>query len=275
MIDPILLSVGSGAAGAFANQVASLASSWLRERFSGHTDKAYSAARANSEAFLINLSNRLQMLEDSGDTEASFSKKLNEAMESPDVAAALQDALYSSARTNDSQKHDLLSRAITERMLADGDGLQALATNQALSVIPRLHTRHLDNLGLATLLYGVRPNLPRDSMANVVESLMGIWLEKNVSLYLPIANMDAQHLVANGCLIYQRNFSKNLRKILAPDWFDDFVWTDSGFFDSDVGKTVLEVWGQFATHCDLTSVGHIIGIYVHDSKSRIRTNIDW
>jgi len=278
LADPIIVPAIGGVAGAFATQLAGAAGAWLRERFSGHTELAYQRAHNNSEAFIINLSNRLQNIENSMAEDQSIVSKMGQAMEHPDVAAAIQDALYSAARTNDPQKHDLLSRAITERMLSDHDGVQALATNQALSVIPRLSPIHLDALGLTTLVYSIRPTLDSAIPPKTIARELEFWLASQVSLYLPIDDvsyMDAKHLMSNGCLIFQGNFSNDLKRVLSPDGVDDFEWTSDGFFESELGQKLQSAWGSFGTHCQLTSVGEIIGIYVHDSKSGRRTEITW
>lgn len=102
-----------------------------------------------------------------------ISELLQQNLHDPDFWAVLQLGTEAAGRTGSEEKHELLARAVMLRLTSGSESVAALASSQAVEMIPRLSSRQLDWLGAAALVYAIRPpgSAPRTEDAEGAEGL--------------------------------------------------------------------------------------------------------
>lgn len=272
-----------GAAGKLIERTWDSGQKWLASYFKDHQPKARESAEHNAVDFLNELANRVHTLEQSVRDTPTAKKQIEDALSDPDFSALLHDAMISSARTESTEKHKLLARVVSERLLAAQESLVALAGNLACDAIPHLSSKHLRCLGIMTLVYGTRPaSLPPNIPPEILHDWWTKWLSARLSRMMPVGtmtNVDYAHLVSVSCITYDYLGSRDLEKVLSPvigAESSEFKWDADKFFtDTRIGKELLELWKAGMERAVPTSVGRLIGIYVQDLLVGTKTDIKW
>jgi hypothetical protein len=140
--DPISLialgAVAGGAAGKFTEKAYDSLSVWVGEYFNTHQPKAKEKAQQNGLDFLVELSQRVQILEQS---ERVSKEQIETAQEDPNFSDALHKSLMVAAQTDNKDKHILLANTLSERLAAEPESLLALTSKMSLDVISNVSVR--------------------------------------------------------------------------------------------------------------------------------------
>jgi hypothetical protein len=283
-MDPVSIATIAGAAGGVAGKLIGKAwesgEKWLSTYFKDHQPKAQESAQKNALDFLNELSNRVHSIEEGVKNILDAKKQIENALEDPDFSALLKDAIIGSSRTPSNEKHQLLARIVSERLLAKQESLVALAGNLACDAIPHLSSKHLRCLGIMTLVYSTRPDpYPPDIQSEKFNDWWVNWLERMLSPMMSIETMtpiDYTHLVSVSCITYDYIINRDLKKILSPHLNSALKWDADKFLaEFTIGKKLLELWRDSMEHAVPTSVGRLIGIYVRDLLEGTKTKINW
>jgi hypothetical protein len=283
-VDPLTVAAIAGAAGGAAGRLIEKAwasgEKWLDTYFRDHQPKALKSAHQNALDFLSELASRVRTIEEDVKNIPDAKKQIEDALADPDFSALLKDATISSGRTTSSEKHKLLARVVSERLLATEESLVALAGNLACDAIPHLSSKHLHCLAVMTLIYGTRPDpFPPNIPPETFHDWWTTWLSDVLSTIMPIGTMtqiDYAHLVSVSCITYDYVGSRDIRRVLSAPESSGFSWDGDKFLtDTHIGKELSEHWESGMGHAVPTSAGRLIGIYVHDLLAGTRTNIQW
>ena len=278
VIDPAELAIFTIAGGAvtakFVNEAWDLGKNWLNDYFLKHQPEAQEKAQENALAFLFEMGTRIQELEKQTEDNSFFKKRMEQSLSDPDFSALLQDALISSARTSSEEKHNLLAHVVSDRLLAEQESLKALATRRVVDVIPHISSKQLKFLGLmAVIMWRIIPTNPPNEMKN---SDWADFIIKSTSPLIPteeIVSIDYMHLVSVSC-IYRSVGSRKIDKFIKPpeelcsDWKADILLKET-----DVGRKINQIWEDGMKRSYLTSIGGLVGIYVHDELTGTKTDL--
>jgi hypothetical protein len=189
----------------------------------------------------------------------------------PDFAYLVRQATIASARTSSPDKHKLLARAVTERLLAQPEGLVALASSLACEVIPNLTPLQLSFLGLLCTAMNIRPTYKQE----IIEAPLEVqqkeyisWLENELTAFQPYPKMrpiDFDHLQGMSCIDVIRVGKRDLKKLLLPRDLPKFTWTE-GFFDNNELMLELKTIDGLLI-CNPTTIGSVIGTHVHNIRT--------
>lgn len=282
-MDPFIGSAIAGAVGGAAGKLIektwNSGQRWLATYFRDHQPKAQEAAEKNALDFLSELANRVHAIEETIKNVPDAKKQIEDALADPDFSALLKDAMIASGRTASSEKHKLLARVVSEKLLAGQESLVALAGNLACDAIPHLSSKHLRYLGILSLVYGIRPDpFPPNILPETFHDWWTIWLSDMLSTLMPIEKMteiDYAHLVSVSCITYEFLSIVDLKEILSPKSLT-FKWDANKFLtDTPSGKELSELWKAGMGHAVPTSVGKLIGVYVLDLLAGSKTGIKW
>ncbi|MFZ5855822.1 MAG: LPO_1073/Vpar_1526 family protein [Chloroflexota bacterium] len=195
----------------------------------------------------------------------------------PDFAYLVRQATIASARTSSPDKHALLARAVTERLIAQPEGLVALASSLACEIIPNLTQLQLSFLGLLTTVMGIRPTITFDvsqASAEIQQDVYLSWLKKTLTVFSPFPKMrpiDYDHLQGMSCIDVMRIGQRDWHSLLKPRDLPKFAWPE-GFFEKD--ELILELKKiDGLLKCATTTVGAVIGTHVHDIKSNANPTV--
>ena len=203
---------------------------------------------------------------------------MNDNFRDPDFSAVLQEATIASARTNSEEKHLLLARLVAERVSCKSEDMVSLVSSSAVEAIRKLSSKHLNILGLAALVYQIRPvGFPRNLPAEIIETHAKSWWGSQLSAILPhttdLTHIDMRHLVSLSCIDHDTIFSRDLNSFLKSGIGE---WNSQKYLDeSDNGKRLAEIYKSTLEQMTLTSTGMLIGILVHDQVIGRTTVIDW
>jgi len=188
--------------------------------------------------------------------------------------------MLASARTSSSEKHRLLARVVSERLLAGTESLAHLAGNMAVGAIPYLSSKHLRSLGVLTVVSMLKPaHIPAKLPASGLQLWYGSWLERTLSPLLPIGSMtygDYTHLESVSCILYLPFWSRPLQQLLLPPGDLAASWDSQRFLEqSEVGKHLAAFWESGMKHARSTSVGKLIGVHTKDLLTGRQTVTLW
>lgn len=299
--EPISTALAIAAGGALAGEVAKqgmeAARAWMSSYLAGHGAEAQRRAEQNTVAFLCDLAKRVDELEGERAGEGPVNA-LSGRLSDPDFSATLQSALIAAARTGSEEKHHLLARMVSERLAAAPESLAALATVQAVEVIPRLTARQLGLLGVAAMVYGIRPKFLVDGARQLTSAWLGpegdselmqsrsrglgvkysSWLNSSLDAHgdewTCTTDADHRHLVSAGCIQFDRRGTADLSRVLSGLYAAtvlDHQWAPVPPIVSD---TLRYGWRAVIQHINLTPVGFIAGVAVHDTKVGEHTPFD-
>lgn len=287
-MEPLTIAIVSGAVGAtagkFVEKAWGLGEKWLEHYTEGHLPKAKENAKQNSLKFLNDVAQRIQQLEEGAQEDQQIKEKIISALEGPDFSLLLQDALYASARTDNEDKHKILARIVSERLLSQPDDLVTLTSTLACEAVKHLAPKHMRYLALATFVYFIRPHkypevIFQTEHPELAGSFYTEWLERHLSFILPIEPMrqrDFSHLESVSCLRKETLITRNLLQLMTPPVEQELDWSLDEFINNNTGQQLKEIWEGGMDQITLTSAGNLIGIYVHDELSGKRTIlINW
>lgn len=254
-----------GAAGKFVEKAWDSGDKWLSVYFAGHQEKARQKGQENTLSFLNDLASRIEKLEiESRVTPESIAT----AQEHPDFSVVLQKAMLSAAQTESTEKHQLLSRLVIERMTAKPETLMALASKMACDAISYTTANQLRILGLVTNILYIGPS------SSILEDQYMHWLTTRLSPFLQIqaTNLDYVHLESLSCLKFESFITRELKAILSSKITANFNY--DYFTRGPLGAFLVNVWENQQLKCvQLTSVGQIIGVLVSDQLTGTSTNM--
>lgn len=281
-MDPVSIAVTSaaigGVAGKFVEKAWNLGEKWIIGYFKSHGKEAQEKAKENALSFLAKVAESVKIIQDNTKTDPVTLDVINTSFKDPDFSAVLQRAIVTSARTPSDDKHKILARLITERLLAKSDDMISLASSVAVEAISALKAKHLYVLGLSVLVEGIRPtNFPEDLPPEQLNQVARDWWLKNLSPLIQkvedLTDIDIRHLVGVNCIEYESFIGRDLTKILKSGFGD---WEIDKFLsETEEGKKLKEYYNKYLQKMTLTSAGQLIGIYVKDQVTGIRTIIDW
>ena len=185
-------------------------------------------------------------------------------------------------------KHDLLARAIVERLTSKADSVQALAATLACEVVPRLTPTQLRTLALLAAVLVIRPvdcplNLHfGDSALSATQKAdllaYAHWLQRSIMPLTKIdtLNIDFTHLIATGCIC--RLSGSRLPSLLMP-WSDRVRLSsaDMNFVTQQLRASVEFIFDDAAAFEDISMspLGILIGVTTYDCLHGVETAIDW
>lgn len=282
MPDPVTIAVIAagvgGTAGKLVEKTWDAGAHWLAEYFSDHNPEAQQQASRNALGYLNELAQRVDALEKEAE-DTPEANRIEDAQNDPDFAALLRESLLAGARTNDSEKHALLGRLVSERLRFAKDSLVSLTVPLAAAAVPRLTKDQLRFLGLATLVDGIRPTPFAARPDDPGQTWYTSWLEVHLTHYHPMPILQGTHLThlqSLSCATSMRFMSKDLKKTLTTRAIEPFDWDFDNFTSSTrVGPELVACWRTSLQHVVLTNTGQLVGIYVHDELTRMRTRINW
>jgi hypothetical protein len=284
MVEPLEIIAISGAAGGLAGKLVEKAwdsgERWLADYFKDHKPKAQERAKQNGLKFLNQVARKVRALEQDYKDDEKIKQRIASALSDPDFSAILQDALIASARTESEEKHILLARVVSERLRSEPESIVSLTSSVACDAIKCLTPKQIRFLGIITFTQNIRPiNFPQSGMPDEeVEKFYGEWIKKNFAVHMPqepLTETDFNHLESLSCIKYEPIYTRNLITILSRLGEKEIKWSSSEFSESEAGKQLLELWGKGMQHVSLTTVGQLIGIYVHDELTKTTTVINW
>jgi hypothetical protein len=281
--DPVTLAIISGMAGATAKELVSgtvdLAKRWLADHYRSHREKAITTADNRAWKFVARLSRRVDRLEQASKNAGETIERLHHALDSPEYSASLQLAVISSSLTDDDEKHELLARAVADRLIAADESLLALTIAIAIQTIPHLSPKHLRFLGIAALVEGIRPSnksIPTsESERNAY--LREWWLDALKPHHPPpiMLPQDYRHLAAMRCLVWEPHTTPDhLIRLLSETGIRPMDWGAKDFLASTVeGAALANLWEVGMRGHRLLSVGTVLGIYAHDLRAGTETDL--
>jgi hypothetical protein len=269
-----------GASGKLVETAWSTGSKWLSDYFKDHEEKAKETAQKNALVFLNDLALRVKEIEAALRQTGQTREPIERALDDPDFAAILKTALIASARTSNADKHEILARAVADRLNSPPEGLVALTSALAIDALPHLSANHLNFLGVAAVVYHIRPVPFPPELAS--HERFGewyvAWLTQQLAGCLPGLQMtyvDYAHLVSVGCIQYDTIGSRDIKRVLNPPNPETHPWPADKFLsENPLGKHLSDLW-KTMNHASLTTTGQLIGIYVHDLTTTQKTTIDW
>jgi hypothetical protein len=294
-MEPLSLILAGAAAAGVTGKIAEKFTEFVTDLVRGQDNAVQQKATENIAEFLVELDKRLREAE----RQKSISdQQVETALSDPDVAFTIRTALIGAARTASAEKHGALARAVAERLTAPAESNDALASTLAVDAIPKLSGSHLRFLGIAAVVYVVRPIpewfLDESPDGSVGEKRRGSryasyveWLRTSLErlhLQVTLREMEIAHLVSTGCLAYERKLRRDLLTNLDPgnSWILDprATWHVSAdlaeFLHLDpIGRDLGSLWTFGLQHVSLTPSGRLIGTAVYESVGGDPTEVSW
>jgi len=281
-MDPVSIAAITGAVGGaaekFVEKAWTLGEKWIAEYFKNHGKEAQEKARENALSFLNEVAESVKVIQDNTKNDPVTLEVINTSFKDPDFSAVLQRAIVTSSRTSSEDKHKILARLITERLLAKSEDMISLASSVAVEAISALKAKHLYVLGLSVLVEIIRPiNLPNDLPQTRLNQVAREWWLKNLSPLIhkveDLTDIDIRHLIGVNCIEYESFIGRDLTQILKSGFGE---WGVEKFLsETEEGKKLKGYYDKYLEKMTLTSVGQLIGIYVKDQVTGIRTTINW
>lgn len=281
-MDPISIVISSAAVGAvagkFIEKAWNLGEKWINEYFQNHGKEAQQKARENAFSFLTKVAESVKIIQDNSKTDPMTSERIEASFKDPDFSAILQKAILTAGRTSSEDKHKILARLVSERLLSKSEDMVSLASSVAVEAISALKAKHLYLLALAMLVEGIRPhNIPKDLPPDVLDESVNVWWLKNTSPLIDkvedLSDIDIRHLVGVNCIEYESFIGRDLTAVMKIGIGE---WDVQKFLSgTDEGKKLKEYYEKYLQKMTLTSAGQLIGIYVKDQVTGVRTTINW
>ena len=117
------------------------------------------AAIGNAEAMFRTLQARMDDMQRQIGSGQGTETAVLKALSDLDFSYTVQQALLQGARTSNPARHEILARAVVERLLAAPDSIQGVASAAAVEALGRLSATHLKLLGLGAMVYYVGPRV--------------------------------------------------------------------------------------------------------------------
>lgn len=277
MADPITVAIVAGVSTGVAERMAEQGYKWLADRFKDHAPAAEEAARKHAKQFLNNVGARLLRLEEDNKDDVHLKGRIKNALSDPHFALTFQAALIAAATTGDEQKHDMLSRLVSERLQAGEDSLTAACTKLACEIVPDLTSAHLRYLGANAFATGIRPPwYPPNEEDHSWEDFLA-WFAPQIEQHLPLpqfTDIDIAHLEGLSCLTWDRLYAPQMMSLYPRPGIPGKSYGFESVKDEDWFKSFEQAWKTIAK-ARLTSVGTLIGVIQHDQLIGETTIINW
>lgn len=284
MPEPVTLILSGAAIGAaagkFVEKAWDLGEKWLSKYFEDHHEEAKAKAKENSKDFLNKLAEKIDILEKEKEENK---EKINQALSNPDFSILLQKAMLSSAQTENTSKHELLSRLISDRLIRNSESIHALTAKLACDAISSMTSRQMTILGLSSALRHISPSNILYHEIKTKEEFDDFTINWLNSLTLNlidwyIEELDLEHLEALSCITIMRVGSTDFKSLLKEKFSHQVYKFDYEIFSkSKLGNILIPLWNHYYKRFALTSVGQLIGFYVIDIKNDANTVLssDW
>lgn len=278
-LDFLASGVASGAASGLVKSIwDSFGGRWVDTYWERHRPEAQRRAREQAQAMLASLVERLSLLDQEMTHQGKTIESLGETLSEPDFSAVLESAIIAAARTDDHDKHQLISRMIAERLISPADDLRILVAPLVVDAIPRLGKRHLEQLALATLVYTIRPlNLLRPLSTSWDQQEYRDWWQAALSFYPEVRPraLDMAHLMSVPCAKVETHNSDLAQTLTIPGekFQEEDTFIRTFLKDTEEGRRLEHAWNAGLGSLTLTSVGMLIGTYVHDLYTGVQTNL--
>ena len=282
-MEPLTIAIISAAVGGTAGKLIEKTwdsgEKWLASYFMDHHPKAQQKAKQNSLEFLNDLAQRVDQLEEETKEDNKIKGRIKTALEDPDFSALLKDALISSSRTDNEEKHKVLSRIVSERLRFQSEELVALTSTLACNAIKHLTPKQMRFLGLTTFIYFIRlepfpPAIPPQEFGEWYIDYLTISLLKHFPVK-PLILHDIRHLESVACIKHEPLIGRDLKAVLTRLAEAQYEWPFDDFIKNKLGKQLKELWDKVMQQVTLTTAGQLIGVYVHDEIASTRTVINW
>src|ERR1043166_6772189 len=226
-----------------------------------------------------------------------FRSRVEANFADPSFWEVFDNAGAAAGTTQDDAKHDILSRAVLERLASAPDSTTAVASSEAVGLVGRLSTTQIDLLALTALMLAVRPSHRsvdkilkeidesgdngnrqlQEQLAQEVSSYLR-WLEAQLPKLRwaePPTDVVTAHLIAVGAVIFDRDNERDIEKVLRP-WtqaqpqffsmhaqqpIHDFLHTNM------TGAKLTSLWLPWMQHVTPTPAGLLIGVAAADSQT--------
>jgi hypothetical protein len=275
----VISSAVGGATGSFVKELAGKGVEWLIQIVAAHSPAVQEKSRKNMENFLYRLGERVERLEH----EIPVEKRsvISEAMDHPNTAFLIGNAMKFSAITDNEEHHALLAELIAQRLGSGGDDMVTLAGTAACGIVNSLSVRQINFLATLAVLLDIRP-LKKIEIAQVsdpAQYICNYWGNHLSPLldrfdFKNLTGLDLEHLVAMGCLRIG-SFGTSLPHVMSRGFFNsDFVLCESLMKDFSLHQQLQSKW-ELIGSSNLTSTGKLIGILHHDCVVNSKTTIDW
>ncbi|HST62894.1 MAG TPA: LPO_1073/Vpar_1526 family protein, partial [Longimicrobium sp.] len=214
-MEPVSIILASAAAGGIAGKLSEQITGYLWSFFAnGHSEATRARAQANIEDFVEVFARRL----DARLAQAAPSDPLEieDRLTDPDMAATLESAARTAARTSDGERHGILANLVAERLVGEGITVDTVVAASAIEVLPKLAPVHVEILGLHMAISYLRPEWWGDeSLADLDEH--ADWMKSIVGLYnldIEYSEMDLLHLASAGCIRYPNQYPASVEDLL-------------------------------------------------------------
>jgi hypothetical protein len=236
-----------------------------------HQERTQQKAILRLEAFSAIVDQRLTKLEFK--MEGGQPIDIEAVLDEPDLAFTVQSTVLAAARISNREKHEVLADALVDRLRGTPEGIRALTAARAIEIIPHITSEQLRLLGFLSLMMRLRPFLTLEEReVGKLPETMWQWWTTNLGYYLPLIRVnetDYDHLAALACLNKEAFLSRPIKSIMevADFGIKNYDWGIEDFLGSTAqGQMVTRLWPA-AQKANQTTVGHLIGQYVHAEKS--------
>ncbi|MDP2837521.1 MAG: hypothetical protein Q8N97_11150 [Methanobacteriaceae archaeon] len=267
-LDPYSVTLLSGAGGAVAAEFFKKAwnsgERWLNKYFQEHQPEAQEKAKENALDFLVDLGNRIQKLENAAEDDSIIKNKLETALSDPDFSAILKDAILFSSRTSSEEKHSLIARVVSERLLSESGSIESAMRNMSIEAIFHLSSDHLRLLAITCFMETMEPSqAPSNLQEGEYKKWWAEWFIKHIKALMPkgeVLYFDYIHLVSVSCAALSP-LSIQLKDIISNN-------SKLNLYDVDllkeysIGLELLNLWNEGIKQVRLTSIGYHLGVYV-------------
>jgi hypothetical protein len=234
--------------------------------------QALAKAEGNIASFVGRLRVMVGTLVEEGEVSPQAAER---ALDNPDLALLVTDAVLAAAQTESQQKHDLLARLVAERLASKPDDLLSLVSKRACDTIPALSPTHLRILGLmaTTQVMNPAPSLlagvsPEEQKALAIDWLIHQWAAYS---QLICTRMDFLHLQAESCMAEAETIG-GLEGVVQSMGCGSFLTAE--LKSNPVIGHIYGLWrDEGGLRHKLTPKGCLIGIYVSDLLTGNRTDL--
>jgi hypothetical protein len=288
-MDPIaaaaLVDVVGGAAKELVEKTWHLAERLIEERFRHTLPEAQRAALENSAEFVRQLAERVARIEEEAEDRQEARQRIIRALEDPDVAVLLNDAVLISSRTDNKDRQSILARIVAERLHHENDDLLSRVSALACETVDHITSQQLRILGLVELVLHIRPDFRPTDTPEGLGPLYSAWLTSSLAYYLPIERpreVDLVHLDALSCIRYSSkqqaavlwDASHTLDGVLAAGSPESWSYGDWAQV-SPVADALQGAWDSWLDGVSITTTGRLIGRYVYEERSKQMTPLGW
>jgi hypothetical protein len=257
-----------GAASKFTEMALDSGKKWLDSYYLNNEKQAIIKAWENYQIFLNNLAKKVEALE----LESEITKALVQDTQSdPSFAALFKKATIAASQTANSEKQEILSTIVSQRLKSAAESLYAVTSQMAVDAISHCTPNQLRILGFAVSISQITPALPCN--ATTEEQYRAVCAQWINHRFLPYADvhvgpMDYAHLEAVSCLTHLSFMSSDLNTILANMWSRGPFTINSDFvYGLPTGTAIRRLWEQEGVKAvKLTTVGTLIGTIASDAQ---------